>query len=328
MLEKILVPLDGSSLAECVLRHVVALDRVFNSEVTLLHVLERHSDSKLSTEDPIDWYLQKAEAETYLERLQSQLNKAGLQVNCVLLEGTASQQIIDYCHTHEMDLIVLSTHGNSGLSRWNINSVANKIIMSAHTSLMIIRAYSEEQSREEYCYDRIFIPLDGSTRAECVLSIASSLACQEHGELILSHVVSPPRIFHRMPLTPEEQEQIDLWTKRDVDAVTKYLNDLQTRLSVNNSLQINASDDVIETLHEMVEQQEEPAELIILSAHGTSGKRRWPFGSLVTSFINYGTCPLLIVQDMHRDEIEPTQADIVIRSRDQNKSRITNHAQN
>ena len=72
-----------------------------------------------------------------------------------------------------------------------------------------------------------------------------------------------------------------------------------------------ASDNVISTLHSVVEQ--EGADLVMLAAHGRSSESRWPYGSVATSFIAYGTTPLLIVQDLSQDELESTQAEMAAR---------------
>ena len=324
MLKRILVPLDGSLLAECVLDHVRILARVFGSHVTLLRTLECGINHAHGIVDPLDWQLQEAEAGAYLHRLSEQLSSQGLQVDYVLLEGVAAQQIVEYTHEHEIDLIVLSSHGRSGLSRWNMSSVVHKVITQAHTSTLIIRAYATREIGDALKYERILVPLDGSTRAECVLPVASALVDREHGELILAHIVAHPEVFHRTPLTAAERKLIEQWTHNNLEKAANYLNKLQSRLTANNRLHLACSDDVIEALHDLAEQ--EVASLVVLSAHGTSGKRRWPYGSMVNSFITYSTCPLLIVQDMARHEIKRSEAEIAAEASD-HAHRMLNYTQ-
>ena len=79
MINHILVPLDGSTLAECVLPHIMAIAPVTNARVTLLHVLQQpHNGNGSPAVDPVEWHLQKQKTEKYLEQVVSQLNKAGI----------------------------------------------------------------------------------------------------------------------------------------------------------------------------------------------------------------------------------------------------------
>lgn len=325
MLERILVPLDGSSLAECVLDHVAILAQAFDSHVTLLRTLDYNGNFRRESNvvDCIDWQLQKASAVAYMTRIREQLSQQGIVAGVVLLEGDAPQQIIDYAHKHEVDLIILSTHGRSGLSRWNMNSVVYKVTNKAHTSILIVRAYAPKESNTHAHYQRILVPLDGSKRAECVLPIAAALVDQEQGELVLTHIIAQPEVFHQTPLTSVEHEQIREWTDRNLEKATDYLTELQSRLAIETQVHVTGSDDIIEALHELSDQ--EAVDLVILSAHGASGKQRWPYGSMVNSFIAYSTLPLLIVQDMKRHEIKRSAVEIIAEAGDMER-RMTNYS--
>jgi nucleotide-binding universal stress UspA family protein len=90
----------------------------------------------------------------------------------------------------------------------------------------------------------------------------------------------------------------------------QYLDQLCSRLSGKAQARILISEHVAASLHELVE--EEKIDLVLLTAHGYSGLTRWPYGSVVSSFITYGTTPLLIVQDLPHDKIEPTWAEIAV----------------
>ena len=130
MYKKMLVPLDGSSLAECVLPHVVAVAKALDARVTLLRVLEHAQiTDRLQSVDPLGWHIRKAEAEADLEGVRSRLQESGLRAQSVLLEGHAAERIIEYAHENGVDLIILSSHGRSGLSGWNVSSIVFKIIL-------------------------------------------------------------------------------------------------------------------------------------------------------------------------------------------------------
>src|SRR5688572_27508957 len=210
MFSKILVPLDGSDLAECVLPHVVALVHNSGAEVILLHVLEQNSPpDQVRPVDPLTWRIRQTEAKTYLEAVGRRLQEANLtgSIETVFLEGQVAESIIELAHERQVDLIALSSHGRSGLSGWNVSSVAQKIILRSGVSIFMARAYQAHQSDlDGLRYRRILMPLDGSQRAEYVLPLLTALSQEHQAEILLTHVVAQPEMPRRVPLTPKEQE--------------------------------------------------------------------------------------------------------------------------
>jgi nucleotide-binding universal stress UspA family protein len=311
MFNPILVPLDGSSLAETILPHVSIIANVDSSEVILLRVLDKPKQSySKETINPLDWQIRKAEASAYLEQLANQLVDSGLRARTEILEGSAAESIVEYAQLNEIPLIMLSSHGESGITGWNVSSVVQKVILRARTSIMIVRAYKPGTSEtKELRYQRILVPLDGSQRAESVLSRATAVARYQEAQLIIVHVIKQPEMPRRTPLTQEDQELVEQVTDRNRAEAEKYLAELKTRLDVNNETRLLVSRSVISTLHEFIER--EKIDLVFLAAHGYTGETRWPYGSTVVSFIAYGTTPLMIYQDLHRDKILPTQAEMV-----------------
>ena len=133
MINHILVPLDGAALAECVLPHVLAIASAFEGRVTLLHVLEcSHTGGGEDLIASLDWHLKKYEAQVYLHEIATRLHDAPLDVKQVILEGPPADCIVDFANNGDVDLIALSTHGRSGLSGWNVSSMAQKIIARCH----------------------------------------------------------------------------------------------------------------------------------------------------------------------------------------------------
>jgi nucleotide-binding universal stress UspA family protein len=310
MFSKILVPLDGSALAECVLPHVIALVNHSGAEVTLLHVLEQNSPpDQVRPVDPLTWRIRQTEAKTYLEEVGRRLQEAKLtgSLETVLLEGQVTESIIELAHERQVDLIALSSHGRSGLSRWNVSSVAQKIILRSGLSIFMARAYQAPQPElGGLNYRRILIPLDGSQRAEYVLPLLRALSQEHQAEILLTHVVALPEMPRRVPLTPKEQELSQGLVKLNEEEITHYFDQLKSRLPSNIQTRIVISDSVISTLHHLVE--DELADLVVLNAHGYSGTRKYPYGSIGLSFITYGSTPLLILQDLPPQEIDPGPA--------------------
>jgi nucleotide-binding universal stress UspA family protein len=313
MFNRILLPMDRSPLAECVLPHVVAVARAFESQVTLVHVMDPPQRANWRRAvDPLNWRIRKAEAESYLGDLVLRLQKAGLASEKQILEGPAAERIVEFSHKNAVPLIVLSSHGQSGLSGWNVSSVVQKIILRVRTSILIVRAYQPASiDVTGLRYHRLLVPMDGSQRAECVLPVAATLARAHEAEILLAHVVRRPDMPRRTPPTDEDVELADRLVERNRAEAIQYLDQLRSRLSGQVQARVLVGDHVPATLHELVDQ--EKLDLVLLTAHGYSGQTRWPYGSVVISFITYGTTPLLIVQDLPQDKIEPTVAEVAAR---------------
>jgi nucleotide-binding universal stress UspA family protein len=312
MFRNILVPLDGSTLAECVLPHAISLSSVLEARAILLNVLERPRDTgSLQPVDPLRWVLKKHEAQGYLKRLAIRFQDAGLNVEYVLQEGTPAEVIINQANLADVDLIILSTHGSSGLSGWNVSSVVQKIILRANKSILLVRAYQpSDEDVEKVHYRRIFVGLDSSPRAELVLPIAIRLAQHHSASLILGTVIQKPDIVSRLPLSEEDALMIERVTERNQKAASHYLNQVQAQLSpagIEVKTRLEISTNTLSSLHNMVE--EEKADLVMMVAHGRSAEGRWPYGSVTTSFIAYGSTSLLIMQDLSRNDIQQTMAE-------------------
>lgn len=308
MLEQILLPLDGSTLAECVLAHAVTIARATMARLTLLHVVEPAPDPESATTDPLHWHLRKAEGQAYLDEISRRLGALELDVESVQLEGQAAERIVEYARDQATDLIILSSHGKSGLSPWNVSSLVQKVVLRANRSVMIIRAYEMGvHDLQAKSYRRILVPMDGSRRAEHVLPVVSALATD--GELLLASIVTRPEMPRRSPLSVEDAELAEKVVARNREEAEKYLQQLKSWLSQPVSTRLLVAESAVTALHRLA--QEEHVDLVALSAHGYSGDVHRPYGSLVTSFIVYGSTPLLIIQDLPADLIESTPAESV-----------------
>jgi nucleotide-binding universal stress UspA family protein len=313
MFKRILLPLDSSKLAECVLPHLVAIARICEPEVQLLRVSEPFGvTARLRLIDPVDWQIRKAEAESYLSGVAARLQNAGLRVSTQLYDGRPAEQIIEVAHSWNADLILMSSHGQSGLSPWNVSSVVQQVILRAHRSLMIIRAYQPVIAElTSLRYRRIFLPLDGSQRAEMPLTLAESLARAHSSEILAAHIVRQPELPRRTSASQEDLLLVNQLTERNRVEALKYLEDLKSRTDLTIQTKLEVSPSISRSLHQIAD--ENNVDLTILSAHGYSGDTRWPFGSVGLGFIVYGSTPLLILQDLPTNRIEPTQAEIAAR---------------
>jgi len=316
MIKHILVPLDGSALAECVIPHVHAVASALGSYITLMHVVETYETSKVGEViDLLDWNLKKRQARVYMEDIAERLRGAGLKLDVEIQEGAPAERIIDFARSNGIDLIVLSTHGRGGLSGWNISSIVQKIIQRSHKSLLLVRAYQKpEDDLQKVHYRRLFVGLDASARAEFVIPVAVKLAQFHHSRLILGTVIRKTEILHRFPLTEDEQKLAEQITTHNRDVAAQYLDQVSRQVyvqGVETEKVLNVNGRIAQKLHKITE--EKKIDMVILSAHGQHCEDRWPYGSVTTSFIDYGSTTLLVLQDFAPDEIQNNPAEIATR---------------
>jgi nucleotide-binding universal stress UspA family protein len=146
MYKKILVPLDGSDLAECVLPHVESIAKGCGvGSVMFVRAVDTDTSSSAyayigeSMRKEIKESNEKA-AKEYLDQLVSRVKLDGVEVQKQLITGRAAESIAEYATKNDIDLIIIATHGRSGISRWVWGSVADRILRSACVPVLMVRA--------------------------------------------------------------------------------------------------------------------------------------------------------------------------------------------
>jgi nucleotide-binding universal stress UspA family protein len=354
MFNRILVPLDGSTLAERAIPHVEQFARIFGSSIILLQVLDPTSyHENPNPVDPLSWQIRKAEADMYMNgiaaRLREDLRESALdakgaqsrgrdekkvRVEYSIREGKTAESIVNFAHAENIDLLVISTHGSGGLSRWNISSVTQKVINLIYLPVLIVRAYNQPRTEDARIrYRRILLPIDSSRRAECALSAGIALARGEMSmglaseannlsphhtapapsslqtKLILAAVIKPPEIPIPEPYPVEIEQLSEQLMHVSRQAVSNYLNEMKKRLSVECETCVVENNSVSSAIQELAS-QEEGIDLVVLCAHGYTGQSTWPYGSVARNYMEHGTKLVLVIQDVPRSRVQPTAAEI------------------
>jgi nucleotide-binding universal stress UspA family protein len=334
MFNRILVPLDGSPLAERAIPHAELFARIFGANIILLQVLEPtsyHENPKAV--DPLNWQIRKAEADMYMQgialRIRKNLGEKAIhngekkksRVEYSIREGKTAENIVDFAHTENIDLLVISSHGSGGLSRWNISSVTQKVINLIYLPVLIVRAYNQSNTTEGINrYRRILLPIDSSRRAECSLSAGVELARNEipagvapgstvvKTKLVLTTVLRPPELPIPEPLPVEISQLSDKLLEVSHQAIEKYLGEMKERLPVDCDTCVVESPCVTSAIQELADQED--IDLVILCAHGYSGQVNWSYGTVARNYIEHGTKPVLVIQDVPRSQVRRTVAEI------------------
>ncbi|MCB2190308.1 MAG: universal stress protein [Deltaproteobacteria bacterium] len=138
MYQHILVPLDGSALAETVLPHVEELAKESGAKVSLLQVVIVHT---MPGADPTDDQVEAIDqANKYLEKVAEKLKQAGLTVEIHIRYGHDAEEILDHAESNDIDLVAMCSHGQSGIGRWNLGGVTKRVVSHCVKPVLTIRA--------------------------------------------------------------------------------------------------------------------------------------------------------------------------------------------
>lgn len=303
MFSKLLVPLDGSALAERALAPALTIARSgkinegIAGDVTLLRVPATDRmlvpDAAVLTGYGIMWpdqSLEQSRQETrdYLAAVCKDHASPHVRLHTQLLEGSVAETILEAATNIQADLIVMSSHGYSGLSRWLLSSVAERVLHSASCPVLIIR--SPEPPRH------VLIPLDGSALSERALEPGVELAARLGGTVTLLRAVPmlETSLFERAekiePGMGRRMEQ-DLHAEAE-----NYLRDLsavhaRSGLTINQSVTHTPAADSI--LHYA---ETHPVDVIAMSTHGRTGLRRWVYGSVTEKVLRGATYSMLVIR--------------------------------
>jgi nucleotide-binding universal stress UspA family protein len=288
MYHRILVPLDGSELAELALVPAALLARRFNAQLWLIFVLvpvplESGSSVRLARA-AVD------QAQEYLQDVQRRLEADGLAVRAIVRWGDPAGEILAAAQEGHADLIAMATHGRGGLGRWMIGSVADRVVRTATIPVLVVPARAAAAARRPG-FRRLLVPLDGSALAEEALPHALLIARMFNATVELLSVVP------RSDLTAYPESWFpDLEYEALKEQRQRYLHDLVARLQ-QEGLQVVAAleaGDVPETIVRIA--QSRAADLIVMATHGRGGITRWMLGSVAAKLLAAAPVPLLLVR--------------------------------
>ncbi len=283
MWKKILVPLDGSDLAELALPYAEELAAAFKSELILLYVGEASEQEYLHMH------------ELYLEKMTVQTEKVIKRVSPVVVSGKPAEAIVKYTEKNDIRLIVMASHGSSGIVPWATGGVASKVIEGVGVPLLLIKETKRRQTKEKHLISRILLPLDGSEAGEAAITRVKELKSRLEAEVILLGVVPTGQHIRTVGgldyiLFPEqEMEAYKAEAKEYLDKVYKRLKRGKGELK----MEIRAGEVTKEILDYA---RKKKVSLIAIASHGHSGMTKWVFGSTAKKIIEDSPIPVLVVK--------------------------------
>jgi nucleotide-binding universal stress UspA family protein len=296
MYDKILVPLDGSELAEVALPYAEELAGRLGSEGTLLYVSESaegqyHRIPQFYMEETAK--ATRRGAERYLEKPEGK----AIKVESAVLVGHPADEIVAYADKEDIGLIVMATHGRSGIKRLALGSVAEKVVRTAKQPVALIRAKGARPDvREKGMLNKALVPLDGSKESEAVIPYIEELASKLKGEVVLLqvlaqtyHVITGGEGISEIPYTDEEMEPLRASAGDYLKTVAGGLEG--KGITTRSEVRVGAvAEEIIKLADELY------VDMVAMSTHGRSGVSRWAFGSIADKVLHAGNTPLLLVR--------------------------------
>jgi nucleotide-binding universal stress UspA family protein len=299
MYGKILVPLDGSQTAEKVLPYARYLAGKFKIPVELLAVVDiAEVASHMASEKArfLDTLIEDTvrHCTSYLRGVGTTF--AGIDVTCSVEKGKAEDTIIEKAASDKTMLIAVATHGRSGLNRFLLGSIAEKVLRGTVNPLLLIRATEEAKSTGEATLKSVIVPLDGSELAEGVLPTVVDMAKNLDLEVELF------RAYH-IPYNVYAGDEgfyagnYDELLASVRDEAKEYLDKKAGELKTLGVAKVTcvtkegfAGDEIITLGRKTADN------LIAMSSHGRSGVKRWVLGSVAETVVRHGGDPVLITR--------------------------------
>jgi nucleotide-binding universal stress UspA family protein len=263
MFERILVPLDGSRRAEAILRPLDWLATSPASEILLTRACPLRPVGAFEAVAlmPAD----VEEARGYLERVAADLRAQGRRVRTLLREGPAAEAILDAAAEEKATLVVLSTHGRTGFSRFVFGSVTEKVLRASPTPVMVFPAFAPFRPEAPR---QILVPLESDETASSVVPLVTDLARATKARVLLLHAGKEASFL---------QSAAASLAAEGVEGAAHVVHG-------------EPAAGILETASDC------GADLLVMATHGRRAPSRWVFGSVTEKVLRAATSPLLVVR--------------------------------
>jgi nucleotide-binding universal stress UspA family protein len=298
MYTRMLIPLDGSKTAENVLPYGRILARTLQIPVELMEVLDiAGMASHVAAEKTrhLDTVVTEGErsSEQYLKKIASSFSD--INVRCTVERGRPEDVIIEKAAADKTTLIAMATHGRSGMSRWLLGSIAEKVLRATSNPLLLVRANEEALTEGEAALRSIIVPLDGSELAESVLPTAVKFAQLLNVGMVLFRAYELPAsaYYGRENYLPNYEELKNRVKEQAQDYLDKRIEAIKAEgVQTVSSVLMEGSgpNEIIDYA------RKSPNALITMCTHGRSGVKRWVLGSVTEKVVRHSGDPVLVMR--------------------------------
>jgi nucleotide-binding universal stress UspA family protein len=323
MFKRIVVPLDGSIRAERAIPVATRIARASGGSVVLLRVVSTATAywPNMVSEPTMRQIAMDADltgAEKYLSEVATRTKLDDVPTETVARYGPTASAILRVAHSSQADLIVLCSHGYTGMTRWALGSVAEKVARHADVPVLILREGGPVPAGPHPDATRplrALVTLDGSAHAKAALepaaSLIAALAAPAPGALHLVRVVQPVTAEHGAQDLDarSSSEQVVHKAKRYLSATVEHLHEGLTApavadLNLTITWSVAVDPDVARAIIRLAENGEDAegagvfggCDVIAMATHGYSGLQRWAMGSITQRVLSATTLPLLVVR--------------------------------
>ena len=310
MYSKIIVPLDGSDLAEQALPYAELVAQTLSAPIELVQAYDTLPSNVLGSRSPrvADQLQQTAQgrAEAALEPARQRLEAAGFAVNIATQRGQAADVIVAQAGTDPGALVVMCTHGRGGISRWVMGSVTDKVLHTVPNPMLIVRATVTGPASPGTSLKTVVVPLDGSALSELAIPHAVSMAAALSAR-ITALQITPTADYYRRQLTvvtPELGALPDFdpgspedMTEEDAAGVSAYLEDVTNRMAIDHAHGVDTAHAVDDNIAQsIIDRAAAQPSLVVMTTHGRSGVGRMVLGSVTDRIIRHSNTPVLVIR--------------------------------
>jgi len=300
-IQKILFPTDFSNASTAALGHAVMLAENFSAELTLFHVAvdERHMQQAHFPE------LEKAgdELEEMIEEQLAEITGAArprrLAVKRVVRQNPEPvEEIAKYSAGENFDLLVMGTHGRTGMAHLLMGSIAESLVRVAPCPVLTVREHMEKEEVAPYL--NILVPVDFSPHAEKALKYGIALAMNFEASLSVLHVLDVPV----QPAHYHLDENLLMRMQPDIEAMTLEALQKMMKELAPKELEYSPACVVGRAYAEIVNYAtKQDGDLIVLGTHGLSALEKFLLGSTAAKVVRHAPCPVLTVKEKEKDFI-------------------------
>jgi nucleotide-binding universal stress UspA family protein len=298
MYRRMLIPLDGSKTAETILPYARFLAGSLKLPVELLAVIDVYNLAPLRNERDEDFLrsiIEKTvqEARDYLDDVARSL--PGITTCCFVEKGKPEEAIIEKAADDKETLIAMATHGRSGINRWVLGSVAEKVLRATTSPLLVVRGGEDGKLDVEAAFDTILIPLDGSELAESVVPTAVALAKAVNARVVLARAYELPLATYAgadeyyIPKYDELKAMLEQEAGAYLEAEVNELKGNGVEKVYSVVLEGAAPEKIIDLARKTSKN------LVAMCTHGRSGVKRWVLGSVTEKVVRHSGEPVLVI---------------------------------